>query len=182
MKKLLVLVFVLGLASFASADIHSPMDIVIFTNYTFGIELPSGMSSAMDGSGGYFVLTGVNSTSGILNTAYSNVFETLTLSWANYGDAGDTGLFPYGVGIWGEFRTTPSSSWTTSPDIYAYNFTLQAGASDYPKLYIINDYMTTKTLVDYPDLEREPRPPLGSPEPATIALLCLGGLMIRRRK
>jgi hypothetical protein len=178
MKKLLILVSILGLASLASAEINSPMWIVPFTDNTLGIELLSGMSSAMDGQGGYWVLTGVNLTSGILNTAHPDIPETLDTSHI-YHDAGDTGLFPYGIGVWGEFSTSNSSSWTAASGIYAYNFTFLEGAYS-QELYKISDDATTITRVDLLTLDRPQVPPI--PEPTTIALLCLGGLMLRRRK
>ena len=57
MKKLLVLMLVLTLASLVNAV--PIMNLVWNSNNTFGIEVPLGMSGAHDWTGVYFVITGV---------------------------------------------------------------------------------------------------------------------------
>ncbi len=167
MKKLLVLMLVLTLASLVNAV--PIMNLVWNSNNTFGIEVPLGMSGAHDWTGVYFVITGVEPDSGILSLGANA--SILTLSSANEGDAGDTGLFPYGVGTYGEFRAT-NVTYVASGGLYANGYVLLPGATTSPCLYTLDDSMIAATLVAE----------ILIPEPATIALLCLGGLMLRRRK
>jgi len=167
MKKLLVFVAAIAVASLANAEIFSPM-LIVDLGGTYGIVLPSGMSSASDTSGGYWALIGAAPTSGVLA-----VPATLDLSSIG-GDAGDTGLFPAGSGVYGWFVSSRTSAWTTAAGVYANGFTLKTGAWSL-RLYRIDDAATVATLVDDgsgPDI----------PEPATIALLSLGGLLLRRKK
>jgi hypothetical protein len=170
MKKLLGLFLVLGFVSLANAVINSPMWIVPFTDGTVGIELLSGMSSAVDNYGGYWALIGVDPASGIIAPP-----PPLDMSYL-FGSSTQFGL---PEGVIGGFVASSTSSWTAASGIYAYNFTPIAGSGIY--LYRLDDGFGSATLVDVLTLDREPRPPI-TPEPATIALLCLGGLMLRRKK
>jgi len=176
MKKLLVLVLVLGLASLAGAAIVSPMDLVANEALdTFSIVLTgntnaNGMDSVIDGQGGYWILLGVDTDSGAINLAHSAMLEILEKS-AIYGDVGDTGLFGAGSGVYGAFYTLTMGAWTAETGTYANGFTLQEGATEV-SLYAVDDAGTLATLVET----------IIIPEPATIALLCLGGLLLRKKK
>jgi hypothetical protein len=132
MKKLLVLVVVLAFVSLTSA---TPLMQLVGNvgNTSFSINmLAPGMSAAHDGSGIYFVITGVNTDSGALTAALPG---TANLSSANEGDAGDTGLVDYGLGTYGEFRVGVPNTLTynyvlASPATWADSYTLAAGATE----------------------------------------------------
>jgi hypothetical protein len=181
MKKLLVLLVILGIASFASAF---TMTIGHNTENTlFSIDMISGMAGNTtaipmtgDGSGTYWVLIGVAPTSGALASTLPVV---MGLS-AVYGDAGQTGIFKYGIGVVGEFRTPTMGSWSAAAGTWADGFTAINNWNVY--LFTINDAVTEATWIPQ-WLDQEPPPPdIFVPEPTTITLLCLGGLMLRRKK
>jgi hypothetical protein len=160
MKKLSFLVLILGAASIANAYINSPMKIVSLGSGEYGIELINGMSSTMDDQGGYWLMAGVNPNSGALAPTLPPILNDSYIS----PDSPN--------GVMGRFGTTSiSPSWTAASGIYADSFTTQINATTL-YLYTLDDSMVQATLVDTFII----------PEPATIALLCLGGLMLRRRK
>lgn len=170
MKKLLVLVSVLAIASLASAAV-----IEIYDNLdgTYSIDVPNGMSGKTDvspmlgdGSGYYWVLVGVDVSSGAIATGIPAI---MSLS-AVYGDADQSGLFLTGEGVLGEFRTPAVGTWSAAAGQWADSFTAQEGVETL-YLYTLDDGVTTATLVDTFII----------PEPATIALLCLGGLLLRKK-
>jgi hypothetical protein len=165
MKKLLVLLVVLGITSLASAEIMSAMEIV-YNAGAVSINAPNGMSSVVDNSGGYWVLIGVDATSGALAATLP---ASLDLS-AIGGDAGDTMLFDVGSGAYGWFVASSTSAWTAASAIYADSFTVQQGVTTL-YLYTLDDAAENSTLIDTYII----------PEPATIALLCLGGLLLRKK-
>jgi len=168
MKKLLMLVLVLGIVSIAGAEIMSPMEIKDLGAGEYGIDLTSGMSAATDVSGGYWVLIGVDATSGALASAKPVILDLSGIG----GDAGDTGLFAAGSGVYGEFTaSSTSTTWTAASGVYADSFTAQTGV-DTLYLYTLDDYAEGSTLVDT----------FVIPEPATMLILGLGGLLLRRKK
>ena len=169
MKKLLSLVLVLVLASFVNAAIVSEMQIVDNGDGTYSIELVSGMSASVDSSGGYWVLVGVDASSGSLASTLPSAMDLSTI----YGDAESSlsnGLFAVGDGVLGEFSASSTTSWTAAAGVYADSFVAQTGVTTL-YLYTIDDNTSYATLVDT----------LVIPEPATIALLCLGGLLLRKK-
>jgi hypothetical protein len=167
MRKLIVLMMVLCMASLANAAIMSSIAIVDNGDDTYGINLPSGMNSVADGSGGYWVLIGVEVTSGALT---ATIPAALDLSGI-YGDAGETGVFPVGIGVVGIFASGATAAWTAAPGIYADSFIAKAGATVL-QLYTLDDGVANPELVDI----------MLIPEPATLAILGLGGLLLRKRK
>jgi hypothetical protein len=179
MKKLLVLALISGIASLASAEINSPMrlvggDFYDGTFHTVSIEFTEGMSSAVDNSGGYWAIIGVDPTTGSINTDHPDIPEILDLSEI-IGDLGDTGFFDYGQGVYGLFATSSTEPWSSRSGIYANNFTIDPPLwlGWFVNLYKLDDALAEITLVDQIYI---------LPEPTTISLLCLGGLMLRRRK
>jgi hypothetical protein len=180
MKKLLILVLALRLTSLVNADyfpiIMSPMKLVANEELTsFGIDLTNGMSSAVDSPSGYWAIIGVNPDSGAMSdegiTTYDSTggHYTLDFSFIN-GDAGNTSLFNYGEGVWGCFSSSSTFSWSTAAGIYANGFTLLEGATEV-KLYVMDDNMTDKILKDM----------IVIPEPATLLLIGLGAVAMRRK-
>jgi hypothetical protein len=174
---LLVLFVILGIASFASANLAptTPMTIGHNTGNTlFTIDLLNGLAGNTtalpvtgDGSGTYWVLIGVNG--GALAATLPPV---MGLS-AVYGDASGSGMEQFatpGQGIIGEFRTSTMGSYVAAGGTYADSFTLIEGVTTL-YLYAVDDGVAVATLVDTYVI----------PEPATIALLCLGGLLIRKK-
>ena len=175
MKKLLSLVLVLAFASLASALTMDLVGNADNTSFSIALLTPGlfeppgvGMSGAVDGSGVYFAITGVNTDSGSLAATLPAV---LILSSANEGDAGDTGLFDYGLGTYGEFRAGPPRLYVAAAGIYSEGYTPAAGAKAV-SLYRLNYFLTAATLIET----------ITIPEPATIVLLCLGGLVLRKRR
>ena len=167
MKKVLVLMLVLGVVSMAGAVIVSPMEIVDLGAGEYGIDLTSGMSAAVDISGGYWVLIGVDATSGALAATKPAILDLSGIG----GDAGDTGLFAAGSGVYGEFVSSSTTAWTAIAGVYADSFTVPVGV-DTLYLYTLDDYAETSTLIDT----------FVIPEPATMLILGLGGLLLRRKK
>ena len=177
MKKLLVIVFICWISCYANAYINSPMNLIYNSiDQTVGIELLEGMSSDVDGlSGGYWALIGVEPVSGTLT-------QPSVLDLSNiYGDAGQTNIFISGIGVVGEFTASTTSSWTAAAGIYAEDFILLEG---WHNLYLfqLNDAGTEATWIPGAGSLDPPPSWIFVPEPATIALLCLGGMMIRHRK
>jgi hypothetical protein len=160
MKKLLSVVLVLGFVSLANAVIYSPMQVVSTGGGTVGIELISGMSSAVDNSGGYWALIGVDPDSGIIAPPSS-----LDLS----GLCGSSTQIGLDDGVIGGFVSSSMSSWSTPAGVYATGFTVLPGVT-HLELWQLDDGYGPIQIV------------WSVPEPATIALLCLGGLMLRRKK
>ncbi|MFA6426617.1 MAG: PEP-CTERM sorting domain-containing protein [Phycisphaerae bacterium] len=169
MKKLLSVVLVLALASLASATIISPMKIVNLGAGLFGIELTSGLvgnasNGSGDGSGGYFALLGVSG-----GNIVASVKSNMALSDI-YPDVADLGLTT-GTGVYGEFRTAATAAWVQAAGLAATNFAVLAGVQEII-LYSYDDSGANPVLVDTFII----------PEPATIAVLSLGALLLRRKK
>lgn len=161
MKKLL-LVVVLAVASLANAAILSEMKIVDQGAGLFGIELVNGMANTVDGSGGYWIIIGVDPASGVLSAP-----AALDMA-AIYGDASGSGLFAEGLGVVGEFTASTTSAWSATGGVYAGGF---VATTSVIQLYAVDDAVTEATLVDTFII----------PEPATMVILALGGLLIRKK-
>jgi hypothetical protein len=135
--------------------------------------LAPGMSAAVDASGTYFAIVGVDPLSGSLAAALP---AAANFSSANEGSVdNDLGL-GIGTGTYGEFRVGPPNTLTYEFDIadratWAENYTLLPGATAV-SLYRLSENQDTPVLVNT----------ILIPEPATITLLCLGGLLLRKKK
>lgn len=165
MKKLLVLALVCGIASLATAGLATKgvgMSIVDNGDGTFGIFSDTGFAAGQDI---YFaaVSDGVKPVGGALVVAYpdfaiwDNAIGDGYIPVANdgvWGFVGDTGGAARAGGLW--FDGIASAIGST---IYLYEVDGNSWA--------LGNLMDTVTLV---------------PEPATMALLGLGALVLRRRK
>jgi len=161
MKKVtFIAIALMAIAPLASASVISPMKIAVLGGGVYGIDLINGMSSAVDGSGGYFAIVGVEAplTDGVI-TALAPDASGL------YGDVAGAGVgLVHGVyGFFGSYNGT----WSSPEGLYADGFNSTAATIE---LYSISDDFSTVTLVD------------SVPEPVTVALLGLGGMFVARRK
>ena len=174
-KMLLMLVVILSIAPFTNAADGIPqMNLVDNGNHTYGINVPNGMTSTTGSlfTGVYFIVIGVDPGSGSL-TMPAPIATILSLSSANEGDAGDTGLFPYGVGTYGEFRATTDNFNATPGGVWADTYSLLQGATKV-QLYTTDNSMSQDSLTLVSQIN--------VPDPITMSLLAIGGLFLRRRK
>jgi hypothetical protein len=176
MKKLWVLMLVLGMTSMASATITSLMNVQDDGGGMLSIQIPN-LNNVDDGLGGYWALIGNSSypvTGGAIAATIPAIFAPPTSSV--FGDASGAGFWSPGIGVWGSFGTT-TPVYSTSPAVFADSFVwvdsgtyvggevnvyLYAIADDFGSVALINTYLI--------------------PEPITIALLGLGGLFLLRRR
>jgi hypothetical protein len=170
MKKLLVLMVVLAVASLANAVIVSSIKIVDNLDGTYAISLPDGMSNAVDGpSGGYVALVGIDMTSGTLTAPVMMDASALN---RDFGSGEDwIGLGP-GI-IAGFVTNNTTTTWTSASGVYATGLTPLAGVT-LLELWQLDD--------GFIPMGTEPVDTMIIPEPATIALLCIGGLLLRKKK
>lgn len=163
MKKLLALVLVLAVTSVVSAVIVSPMQIVK-QGETYAINMPSGMAVELDGpSGGYWALIGVDPASGQI--VAPGFFDGAAI----LGGGADIGMAD---GVVGGFTVT--GTWTAAAPqgagIYAQGFVALPGVQVL-ELWQLDDGYAPIQMVDS----------FVIPEPATMAILALGGLLFRRK-
>jgi hypothetical protein len=159
MRKLVVLMLVLGMASLANAAIVSSIQLLDNGGGLYSIILPSGMSNVIDSSGGYFFVTGVNPLSGAVNAGAPDASGVL-------GNSADFGFDPGVLGFIGSYAAIWSAPANSIPIISL------AGTAPAIRLYTISDEFTNPVL----------RSEILVPEPATLALLGLGGILLRKRK
>jgi hypothetical protein len=174
MKKLLVLMLVLGMTSMASATITSKMNIQSMGGNLWQIQIDN-LNNVDDGLGGYWYLIGDAAnpvTGGAIAATIPAGFAAMS---AVLGDAGDTGWVGYGLGRWGSFATA-TSPYSTSPAVYADNFVWADAGYSGPditiSLYSLADDFGSVELIDSVTI----------PEPMTVALLGLGSLFLLRRR
>ena len=142
LKKIVVLILILVMASSASSAIVSPIRVSTVPYEEFyGIYLPDGMSSDVDGEGGWWALVG---TPDYPVTGGSITDLAPLTSWIQ-GDAGDTGLFDYGIGVYGFFGNDIDEMWSSDPGMYADTFALSHWMSW--NLYVISDDLSEATSV-----------------------------------
>ncbi|MHC4546166.1 MAG: PEP-CTERM sorting domain-containing protein [Planctomycetota bacterium] len=173
MKKLLVLMLGLGMTSLASATITSPMYIHDDGGGMYSIMIPN-LNNVDDGLGGHWALVGdaANPLTGGAINAPPPFRENSRI----IGDAGETGLFPYGIGICGIFGTT-TPVYSTLPGVWVGGLAwVDSGTYVGPEICL--------TLYTIPDDWSGPvfNDEYCIPEPVTIALLGLGGLFLLRRR
>ncbi|MHC4546953.1 MAG: PEP-CTERM sorting domain-containing protein [Planctomycetota bacterium] len=175
MKKLLVLMLVLGMTSVSSATITSLMNIQDDGGGAYSIQIPN-LNNVADGLGGYWALVGDAAnplTGGAIAATIPAIFGPTS---SIFGDASGTGYFAAGIGIWGSFGTT-TPTYSTAPAVFADNFAwVDSGMYSGPEITltlhtISDDFMTLAFNSDYT-----------IPEPMTIALLGFGGLFLLRRR
>ena len=160
MKKLLVLVLVLALSSLASAQTIMEE---ISLSYAGGAITITGLTTAI----------GDKITGGIYVSAGDNANATVGAPLHGYPAAGDLCNITQWEGWNGvDINVQKSSEGTISTGTW-FDFGLTTSLDDVT--FDIFDYDVSGTV------------PVGMmtviiPEPATIALLCLGGLILRRRK
>jgi len=197
MKKFLVLMLVLGMASLASAaptslqisvhydppggepwDPDNPLESEIWLLVSETIILDIWTTTEIYtqcGLEGYFVL-GVDPAYGTLSGGITVEPWNAETSIALYGDgSGDTYLPPPEQGILGAISTfLPQGSGVTGTVFNGIEFHCEAEGDAVINLYVTD--WTTPTLIDSVIIHQ------GIPEPMTIALLGLGGLFLRRRR
>lgn len=170
MRKFAILLSVLMMAQMADATITSPMEILKTGSDTFAINMPSGMSSAADGSGGYWALIGTEACP-VSGGVYSPP-PPIEIPPVGILDAGNTGIWPFGIGVYGLFWTSVEPPWTAPPGIYAHSFYSNGGTQENPlKLYSIADDFGAIYLMD-----------TYVPEPAALLLLGFGAMFLRRQR
>ncbi len=186
MKKLLILMLVLGMASAASAVPIITGATTIAPGGTVTLTLSgtsAEASTTADGSGG-FGISGVFID--VVNNSYYapvGLFAGSTISnasgaHANMGGLGSVTAYYGGISFlaapvvpWAEATDVDTGTWFTF-DVYLSSG--YAGATD-GSVYMPIDIGWGTTDVGGVDLQI-------IPEPVTIALLGLGGLLLRRRK
>lgn len=171
MRRFAFLLSVLITAPLSGGIITSPMEIVKTGPDTFAINMPNGMSSAADGSGGYWALIGTEACP-VTGGVYSCPPPIEIPEPPIILDAGDTGIWPMDIGVFGLFATTATPPWSAPAGIYAYDFYSIGGTEENPlNLYVIDDTFMEVYLMD-----------THVPEPTTILLLGFGTVLLKRRR
>ncbi|MHC4155893.1 MAG: PEP-CTERM sorting domain-containing protein [Planctomycetota bacterium] len=186
MKKLLVLMMILGLASSANAIVLeisfqgqtdlADSDIYVDPSVEYELDI-YGHGMMPTGDDVYWALV-VDTTTATISGGTVLVPPAGSLSsWFgnNAASAGIPGLMANEDGPWGSFAVAPAE--TAGPGIYANGFIFHCEAPDIDAVvrlittpdfanYIVQDTMTIHQI----------------PEPMTVALLGMGGLFLLRRR
>ena len=183
MKKLLILVFVLGMASLASAAMNlqisvggdtsvSVTSVAVCGNLTLDITNTDNFVEPDDLCYfGLIVKSGPGTISGGIVTAAAS---SATFFFTDPDDQATLAAYLGGAGIYGLIASWTTGTYDGGKYFDSINYRCDGPGAVWVWLITTPDF-ETYTVIDSLIVNQ-------IPEPATIALLCLGGLMLRRRK
>ena len=160
MKKLLVLMIILGMASMANAAMSWDLTFDSTTVY----------ATVTDNEGSMYLALAIVPADGTLSSFAAG--DDMPADGASWGTLADVGLSALGQGeLW-------AMADTGSTPVYNDGDWLKASwALDSPATSVVVSLYEAQEDLSYELLDT-----LLIPEPATVALLALGGLLLRRRK